>query len=154
MAERQQWHRVWPSLEYVQIPTFLSFKALSILPRHEMCVSLSPEPSSVAVGWIFLMWNRGLVCVGVSECPEVFQCTFEMVIQSVGFWFFSPSCYLVQYIQYKCNISSIKWRNEMKDITDLALKVLLAPGVSSSLNWFVNWAEKWKWGCRLMQEAF
>lgn len=38
------------------------------------------------VGCIFLVRNHGLVCLGVSECPELFQSTFEMVIQCISFF--------------------------------------------------------------------
>lgn len=105
-----------------------------------MCVSPSPEPSNAVVGWIFLVGNCGLVCLGVSECPELFQCTSEVLIHCT---FCFSRLLLMQYIQYKCSISSIQGRNEMEDVIDPALKAVLAVGDSSSLNQF-NQAEHWK----------
>lgn len=59
-----------------------------------MCISPLPAPSSVVVGWILVTVNHDVTCPGVSECPEVFRSTFEMVIECT---YFSPAVIGVIY---------------------------------------------------------
>lgn len=57
-----------------------------------MCVGPLQAPSSVVVGWILVMVNHGVTFLGISECPEVFQSTFEMATECP---FFSPQLLLM-----------------------------------------------------------